>query len=138
MKINSFRGEYRFLSNFYPARTVYEGIEFSTAEHAYQAAKTTDLRWKRLIATLETPAEAKRMGREVPLRSDWEETKIDIMRNIIRAKFSDTGLMDKLRTTGDAELVEGNNWQDFFWGICNGKGQNWLGKILMETRDEKK
>lgn len=133
-RIDKFRGEYRFLSNFYSAKTLYEGIEYPSSEHAFQAAKTTDLRWRRLIAALETPAEAKRMGNRVPLRSDWEEVRIDVMRKVIKSKFSDTELMKKLKATGDAELIEGNTWRDFFWGICNGRGKNWLGKILMEIR----
>lgn len=75
------------------------------------------------------------MGNEVPLRSDWEKVKVDIMRKIVKSKFTDIELMKKLKATGDAELVEGNTWKDFFWGICNDRGQNWLGRILMEIRD---
>lgn len=136
-KIDSFRGEYSFLSNFHPAKTVYEGIEYPTAEHAFQAGKALDIKVRRVIAGLKSPAEAKRTGRLVDIRPDWESIKITVMRDVIKAKFSNKALMEKLLKTGNAELIEGNNWKDYFWGVCNRKGENWLGKILMEIRDSR-
>src|SRR5690348_9381030 len=62
-KIAEFQGEYRFLSNFWPAEVAYEGITYPTAEHAYQAAKTMDVNERKRIAALPTPAEAKAAGR---------------------------------------------------------------------------
>ena len=77
---------------------------------------------------------AKRLGR-VELRSDWEEVKIEVMREVLRCKFSQNpDLKAKLIATGDAELIEGNNWNDRFWGVCRGVGQNHLGRLLMELR----
>jgi len=133
-KIDSFRGEYRFLSNFWYAKTPYKGIEFLTAEHAYQAAKSTDERFHRLFARYETPGEAKRQGQLVECRSDWNRIKVDVMNAILFSKFSDIHLMEKLLATGDAELIESNNWGDTFFGICNGVGENWLGRLLMNLR----
>jgi predicted NAD-dependent protein-ADP-ribosyltransferase YbiA (DUF1768 family) len=69
----------------------------------------------------------------VPIRSDWDEVKVEVMRALVRIKFS-TDLQPHLLSTGEAELVEGNWWGDQFWGVCDGKGENWLGRILMETR----
>jgi ribA/ribD-fused uncharacterized protein len=70
------------------------------------------------------------------MRDDWDDVKLGIMRDLVSRKFKqnkDLRLM--LEATGDQELVEGNTWNDTFWGVCNGEGCNWLGKILMEVRD---
>jgi len=134
-KIDSFRGEYRFLSNFWFAKTVYKGIGFPTAEHAYQAAKSNDERIWRYFAKLEKPGEAKRCGNMIDCRYDWDEVRVDIMHSILISKFSDIHLMDKLVATGNAELIEKNSWGDVFWGVCKGVGENRLGKLLMGLRN---
>lgn len=133
--ISSFQGEYRFLSNFYPATVNYQGIAYPTVEHAYQSAKTLDMNERRRIASLATPSEAKRAGRALKLRSDWEAVKLDVMEDCVRAKFSQSAdLRQRLLATGAAELIEGNSWGDQFWGVCDGKGENHLGRILMKVR----
>ena len=82
-------------------------------------------------------SEAKRLGRRVRLRSDWEQVKYDVMLDVVRAKFNQhPDLAQKLLATGDEELVEGNDWGDTYWGVCNGRGKNMLGKILMRVRAE--
>ena len=134
--ILEFRGKYRFLSNFYPCSIVYEGIEYPTTEHAYQAAKTLDTERRYHISQLETPGQAKRAGKNVKLRDDWEEVKIQVMYEICKLKFTKPNFAQKLLATGNQELVEGNTWNDTFWGRCKGRGQNNLGKILMIIRDE--
>ena len=136
-KIESFTGDYRFLSNFYfPEfrRIPYEGINYPTVEHAYQAAKTLDNNQRIKIAQLDTPGKAKRAGRQVKLREDWDEVKLQVMTNLIWMKFQVPGLRLKLLATGDVELIEGNYWGDTYWGVCRGKGENNLGKILMNVR----
>ena len=138
-KIAEFQGEYRFLSNFWPATVVYEGITYPTSEHAYQAAKTLDVEQRKRIAALQTPAEAKSAGRALKLRDDWESVKFTVMEDVVRFKFTHhDDLRAKLLATGDAYLEEGNNWGDEVWGVCNGKGENRLGKILMKIRSELK
>lgn len=143
--IDSFYGEYRFLSNFYEATVFYEDIEYPTSEHCFQAAKihypscqaTFDARID--VIMLETPGQAKRWGKKVPLRPDWQEVKYSIMYDIVLAKFRQhPSLAKKLIETGDAELIEGNTWGDKIWGVCDGVGTNWLGKILMEVRGKLK
>jgi len=134
--IDLFRGQYRFLSNFYPCTITYEGIEYSTTEHAYQAAKTLDIERRKYISQLETPGQTKRAGRNLKLRSDWEEVKLQVMYDICKLKFSKPNFAEKLKSTGNQELVEGNTWNDTFWGRCKGRGQNNLGKILMRIRSE--
>ena len=88
------------------------------------------------IAAATTPGRAKRMGRVVPLRSDWEQVKDSIMEELIRSKFQDRSLAFMLWSTGSKELIEGNSWHDTYWGMCNGVGRNQLGKILMKIREE--
>lgn len=134
--INSFRGSYEFLSNFYPATVEYEGLFYPTVEHAFQAAKTVSVYQRAGILGRSTPALAKRMGRQVTLRPNWEDIKIRIMESLVRQKFRDKELKEKLLATGNEELIEGNWWGDTFWGVCRGEGHNHLGKILMKTREE--
>lgn len=88
------------------------------------------------IAALPTPLAAKRTGRVVLLRADWEEVKVEVMRAVLKAKFSDPELADALLATNDAELIEGNWWGDKFWGVCRGVGKNKLGQLLMQLRAE--
>jgi N-glycosidase YbiA len=135
--INRFRGAYQFLSNFYPALIQFEGFTYQSVEHAYQASKTLDLRQRRLIRAIKKAGAAKYVGRrQITLRPDWEDVKLDIMLDLLRKKFAHGILHDWLIETGDAELIEGNHWGDFFWGVCEGVGQNHLGKLLMQVRKE--
>lgn len=134
--INSFDKEYYFLSNFYPSKITFEGIEYKTVEHAFQAAKTTDNFERYTIAMMPTPGRAKQMGRSISLRPDWEEVKEGVMETCLREKFAIPELREKLLATGDEELIEGNTWNDRFWGVCNGEGKNKLGKLLMKIRKE--
>ncbi len=146
-KIDSFRGEYYFLSNFYEAPVTYNDVTYQNNEAAFQAQKTFGawLRDKSLhIPSADeirffdlNPAQAKHLGRRIELRSDWEYVKVDLMRDIVRAKFTQNkDLRDKLLETGDAQLIEGNTWGDRTWGQVNGSGKNLLGQILMDVRDD--
>lgn len=139
--VKIFRGDFGFLSNFWGAPLVYQGIRYPTSEHAYQAQKLgSDPKFnilKMAIATVETPGKVKRMSRTLKIRPDWEEVKVQIMREIVFEKFAQNPqLAGKLLATGDVRLEEGNGWGDTFWGIHKGQGKNWLGRILMETRDQ--
>ena len=134
--ICEFEDKYAFLSNFYPSPILYEGIVYPTNEHFFQAMKTMDQEERKKIAAADTPGQAKRLGRHVQLRADWERIKVDVMRTGLMLKFTDAELAQKLIDTGDEELIEGNWWHDTTWGVCNGVGQNKLGKILMRVREE--
>jgi ribA/ribD-fused uncharacterized protein len=138
VKIVSFTGKFRFLSNFYPCKIVYDGIEYPSAEHAYVASKSSDIMQRYAIAEMEHPGEVKKLGRKLKIRSDWEKVKLPIMRSIVQAKFSQNPeLMAMLKDTRPNELVEGNTWGDRFWGESPlGNGRNELGKILMSVRDD--
>ena len=140
--IVEFENEYAFLSNFYPSPFIHDGIEYPTVEHFFQAAKTLDIQKRKAIAAAKTPDLAKRMGRSVQLRSDWEKVKVYYMELGLRLKFANKDLAEKLLATGDEELIEGNWWCDQTWGSCNcpkhirTPGRNLLGILLMELRKE--
>src|SRR5580698_10933862 len=86
-RIDSFQGDYRFLSNFYPATIEFERLTYPDVEHAYQSAKTLDMAERRRIAALPTPAEAKHEGESFPPRSDWLKIKYNVMLQCVRYKF---------------------------------------------------
>jgi ribA/ribD-fused uncharacterized protein len=154
--ISSFRDEYAFLSNFYPSplRTYIPDpsfpedpfgtlvlVEFPTAEHYFQSQKTENLEEIQKIAAAPSPGDAKRLGRTVTLRDDWESRKFLAMKEAVGAKFRPgSDLAEKLIGTGEAYLLEGNTWGDYTWGaVPSGNrwlGDNWLGTILMARRAE--
>ena len=137
MDILEFQGEHRWLSNFWPCRVVLDGLVFTSVEAAYVAAKTIDIPTRLKIQSLQKPGDCKREGRKLILREDWESVKIITMENLLRQKFTKGSyLANKLVLTGESLIVEGNSWGDTFWGVCKGKGENNLGKILMQIRSE--
>jgi ribA/ribD-fused uncharacterized protein len=116
---------------------VVDRIKFQSTEHAYQMFKTDDLEWRKKIRNAKSPGLAKRLGAKCPMRSDWDDIKVDVMRKCIRAKFTQNeDLKEKLLDTTDEHLEEGNTWGDKFWGTVSGHGKNMLGRILMEIREE--
>ena len=136
--ITSFTGEYRWLSNFFPCTIYYDGMEFRSVEHAYQAAKTQDYIYRTHILNAVSAADAKKYGSSIPLRADWESIKLDVMFMLLSQKFNQSPFAERLTATGNQELVEGNYWGDKFWGVhSDGEGQNNLGKMLMKIRNLK-
>ena len=129
---------YDFLSNFYPSTVSFEGMLYPTVEHAYQAAKTIDPKIREIIRKANGPGEAKKLGQGIRVRDDWYDIRLDVMRRLIKEKFSNPFLTHRLVETGDSQLILGNKWNDKFWGVCRGVGENWLGKILMEVREDLK
>jgi ribA/ribD-fused uncharacterized protein len=143
-QIKAFKGTYAFLSNFSPARVKLGDLWYPTVEHAYQAAKTRDIGFRRDLACDEmTAAAAKKAGKSVTLRANWELVKLKVMESLVRQKFLDRELMQKLLYTEQSELIEGNYWHDNFWGVCECPkcihyivGKNHLGNLLMQIRGE--
>lgn len=139
--IDCFDGHWAFLSNFYWHEIEFEGIKYPTNEHFFQAMKTLDEDERREISRCLTPGRAKRMGRRVALRPDWEDVKEDVMFEALCLKFADKQLADWLLETGNSVLVEGTTWHDNEWGNCSCpkcahiEGKNKLGKLLMKVRD---
>lgn len=136
MTITSFFGPYRFLSNFWPSPLVYRTVRFSTVEEAYQWEKCSTIEGKHAVLYCRSPGSAKKVARNFPKRDDWDEVKLLIMVSLLELKFLIPDLREKLLATGDEILIEGNTWNDTFWGVCNGVGENQLGKLLMSLREE--
>lgn len=140
-QITGFFNEYRWLSNFWPSEIELDGVKYPSVEHAYQASKTLDLGQREAIRVLDNPGKAKRAGKTVTMRHDWDRVKIDIMKSLVTQKFTLPELRAKLLATGTKTLVEGNPWRDKFWGAAWDHdhkvlyGENWLGRILMGIRD---
>lgn len=150
-KIETFTtDEARFLSNFYPykknggkyphlVKIIYNNIVFDCVENAYQAAKSPD-RNLQLEFSKMSPYDTKAYWEtHTEIRTDWDDVKLSLMTDFVWQKFySNSNLAQMLIATQDAVLEEGNDWGDVFWGICEGKGENKLGKILMDLRSELK
>lgn len=134
-RITSFTARYRFLSNMYPASVTWNAIYFPAVENAYQAAKSFDPNdWEKFC--LMTPIEARKAGRKLNIRHDWEMFKLPLMEVLLRRKFVGP-MLDALLATAPLDIIEGNWWGDRFWGQCPvGEGRNELGKLLVKIRSE--
>jgi ribA/ribD-fused uncharacterized protein len=152
-QITAFKGEYKFLSNFSHSpftAHVYvnpSGVHrFRTVEHFFQACKAFRVEDQLRIIKAATPRQAKTLGRNVELVDNWEDIKQDVMLLGLRYKFTQPSRRILLIATGDAELIEGNTWNDRYWGMvqlngANGptwQGENHLGRLLMHLRSELK
>ena len=127
---------YRFLSNYHVITiTMPDGLTYPSTENAYQAYKLESVEARKPFTTC-TAGQAKHMGQDIVLRDNWDKMKVEIMRLCLEAKFKDPDLMEALKSTAPKYLEETNNWSDTFWGVCEGKGQNMLGQLLMEIRDK--
>lgn len=135
--IYGFFDNYRWLSNFHLCEISLQGLKYPSSEHAYQAMKTIRTKDRKMVRDAPTPNAAKHMGQEVPLRAGWDDMKMQKMEEVLRCKFlQNTYLRILLDTTNDLHLEETNYWGDTFWGVCNGVGENNLGKLLMKLRAE--
>ena len=139
--INNFKGNYKFLSNFYTSPIIYKKKKYPTAEHLFQALKTKNKNQRNNIRRAKTAGDAKRLGRNIRLREDWEQVKDKLMYMVVRLEFlQNSELTLLLKNTKNNILIEGNYWHDNYWGDCccircrNVKGYNQLGKILMKIR----
>lgn len=138
--IDSFSGDYRFLSNFYPSPMVIPfpglgSILVPTVEHPYQALKCDNVEDAKTILKQRTPGQTKRLIKSMDHINNFHDYKYDFMKALVTEKFNQNlDLAKKLVETGDRELVEGNTWGDVYWGVCRGVGENNLGKILMNIR----
>jgi len=153
--IDSFQGKYRFLRNFWITSPYtidvifksYRVFSYPSVEHAYQVSKSTELADYIAVQQIQKPGDAKIYGRTIQIRKDWESIKCAVMLDFVRQKFQEPFLRKMLLSTGDQELIEGNHWHDNVWGICScdkcrakyygeNSAKNWLGRILMQVRQE--
>lgn len=149
--ITVFKGKYNFLSNFYPCKIEYQGITYNSVETYYVAMKCnndqmidgryyTSADFRELVANM-APGKAKQLGKVIKIRSDWDEKRLGFMEWGLHEKFKIEELKEMLLSTGDVAIIEGNYWHDNFYGQCTcekcfGKGENNLGKLLMQIRSE--
>lgn len=138
MTIGPFTHKYAFLSNFYECKVRFEGVVYKSVEHAYQAAKLEEPAMRAWVGRSFHAAQAKANAKTLQSqwRKDWLEVRVPIMEVLLRSKFSDPKLRERLIKTGDEEIVEINSHHDQFWGVHNRQGQNQLGKLLMQLREE--
>jgi len=145
--IEKFEGRWSFLSNFHPCDIYHQGIKYPSTEHYYVAMKCNNEQiingrqytvndFREMISKTPSPGLVKRIGKNIQIRNDWNDKKLEFMNWGIREKFKNEDLKILLLSTDELMIVEGNYWKDYFWGVCNGKGENNLGKILMKVRDE--
>ncbi len=136
--IQEFQNEYRWLSNFWLVSIAYKGRVYPSVEHAYMSQKNLSEVWQEFCVSEPDPRKVKKMSMEICLRPDWEEVKMDIMKELTFIKYQNQELREKLLATEDEYIQEGNDWGDTFWGvdINTGEGKNMLGKIIMEVRDD--
>ena len=135
--ITEFQNEYRWLSNFAPVKIKLDGLEFPSVEHAYMSAKSDDVEWKKFCSNQNNKAgDVKRQSRNITLKKDWNEIKLEVMANCIKQKFNAEPYRIKLLETGTQHIQEGNRWNDKFWGVClkTNKGENHLGRLIMDVR----
>ncbi|HEY3691144.1 MAG TPA: NADAR family protein [Pseudonocardiaceae bacterium] len=139
--VNGFAGDHRFLNNFHEHPIIWDGDDYPSNEASYNAGKTLDPDLRAWIAAAPSPREAKRRGRQIPLRPDWDDLhRYHVMRQVIAAKFADPALAERLLSTGTACLIERNTWHDQIWGCCSCRrhqpmpGKNLLGRYLMRHR----
>lgn len=139
--IKEFQGEYRWLSNFSPVSIILDGNEYPSVEHAYMSAKSDDNSWKLFCSNKNNkPGDVKRMSKNIRLIGDWNNIKLNIMRDCIEQKFEQEPYRTKLLKTGNEYIQEGNMWNDKYWGFClkTNKGENNLGKLIMVMHDKLK
>ena len=141
MTINfySHHGEYGEFSNFSAHSVEYNGKNYPTSEHAFQAMKFLDKSVQEQVRKTKRPHDAAKMGRDrsLPLRKDWESVKDGIMKEILVCKFTQhEELKQLLLSTGTEKLVEHTS-NDSYWGDGgDGTGKNMLGRLLMEVRSQ--
>ncbi len=139
--IERFRGKYGFLSNFAEVDVTMDGLVFPSVEHAYIAAKSDDMEWKKLCAegTYEAGA-LKKISKGIEIVDDWDNKRRTVMIDLLYQKYNQEPYLSMLLDTGDEEIQEGNYWNDKYWGVClkTNEGENILGKIIMHIRNDMK
>lgn len=136
--INSFRGEYNWLSNMSTCEILLDGHIFKSVENAYMASKNLEDRdWFEICLT-QPPNICKKLSKNIKLRLDWEDVKLGIMYNFLLQKYTKEPFKSKLLATGNENIQEGNFWNDIFWGVDLKQnpniGENHLGRLIMYIR----
>jgi len=134
--------EFKFLSNMYLCKIEYNNYIFPSSENLYQFMKIPDeLKDKYIdIYTNVSPEKSKWISRKNPIREDWDKIKINVMYNVLKLKFNQHKDLKEKLIQIEGPIIEWTTWNDTFWGIDlkTEKGNNWLGKLLMQLRNEYK
>jgi len=131
-----------FLSNFSSSPIEMEGIIYPTAQHAFLAARTDNPVQKERLSRIKSPFRAKIAASRLPTRAEWPQIERVVLEQVMRLKFRDPTLRQKLASTGDALILLLNDWGDNIDGVCLDQdsghwwGENRVGLILMAIRDE--
>lgn len=135
--IDSFRGQYQWLSNFAPCSIYVGGYTYPSVEHAFQSAKNDEHWWRQYCSTTKSAGLVKRESKKVKLVDNWNTRKVNAMRYLLVEKFKCEPYRQLLLDTGSQYIKEGNTWGDKYWGVCSrtGVGENVLGKMIMEIRE---
>lgn len=132
--VKGFFGDYRYLSNFHECPVYFEGLLYPSTENAYQAAKCVDVSQRVAFVDI-SPKDSKKLGRQINVRKNWEQIKFDVMGIVLLDKFyRNINIRRMLLETGTKYLEETNHWKDRYWGVCDGVGDNNLGRLLMQVR----
>ena len=136
-KIEQFRGEYNWLSNFASVPIEYDGVTYKSVEHAYLSAKSDDKEWKQVCSEDYPAGELKKISKGIEIVPNWDDMKIGVMKMLLVKKYSQEPFTTKLLNTENMIIEEGNYWGDTFWGVDlkSGYGENTLGKIIMNIRE---
>lgn len=136
--ITQFRGEYNWLSNMYKCPVGYGNYTFQSVENAYMFAKNNNCKdWLKFC--LENPPNiCKKESKNIKIREDWEEIKLEVMYKLLLQKFKQEPFRSKLLATNNENIQEGNFWNDIFWGVDLKQnpnvGENHLGRLIMYIR----
>lgn len=140
--IDCFYEDYEFLSNFYYHEIYYNGYKYFSVEHGIYVLKCEHEKDRNQVLNAKNLKEARKMSKNFEVKKNWNEVKNIEMKNLLRAKFRDVGLRNKLDETKGKQIIVKNNWHDVYWGVCVCKkhctypGKNVLGVFLMSIRDE--
>ena len=135
--IIEFRGEFSWLSNFFPVQIEYEGLTYPSVEHAYQAGKLINIEDRKLFLIM-SAGQAKRNWKKYKTYNLTEEFRLNLMYQLLSIKFNQEPFKSLLIATGDCYIQEGNRFSDTFFGYClkTNQGKNMLGHLIMQIRME--
>jgi len=139
-RIDNFNGYFDFLNNEYPCPVYFDGLLFKSVSYAYQASRSSQRHLREKISLADTPSELFEIATKIEDPENWSSNRLRMMEAIVRDKFRrNKDLRERLKATGNRELA--NTYSDatvsnIYWGIVEGKGQNQLGRLLEQIRND--
>lgn len=135
--ITEFRGEFSWLSNFFPIKIEYDEIVYPSVENAYQAGKLINRKDREMFINI-TPGQAKKLWRNYPTYNLTEEFRLNLMYQLLSIKFNQEPFKSLLIATDNCNIIEKNYWGDMFFGYClkTNQGKNHLGQMIMNIREK--